>query len=117
MPQIDVFTARDLRNNAGHMLRDAENGKLSIITKHGHPTALAIPFDEKLLSAGLHHSLAVRLYELGLSSMVQASKIAEMSVEDFLDILKETDVVSVDYSNEELRREAAELLSSPSVIG
>jgi prevent-host-death family protein len=39
---FDVFTVRDLRNRTGDLMRDAEEGRLSIITKHGRPAILAI---------------------------------------------------------------------------
>lgn len=45
---VDVFSARDLRNNAGQLLKDARNGRLSLITKHGVPLVLAVPFDSHL---------------------------------------------------------------------
>jgi prevent-host-death family protein len=51
MEPFDVFTVRDLRLRTGDLLRDAEEGKLSIITKHGRPAILAIPFGERLLAA------------------------------------------------------------------
>ncbi len=59
---FDVFTVRDLRNRTGDLMRDAEEGKLSIITKHGRPAILAVPFDDRLLSFGVHRALAIRLF-------------------------------------------------------
>ncbi len=49
MEALDVFSARDLRNRSGGLLKDAKEGRLSLITKHGHPAALAVPFDAQLL--------------------------------------------------------------------
>ena len=43
---MDTFTVRDLRERTGDLIRDAEQGKLSIITKHGQPVFVAVPFDE-----------------------------------------------------------------------
>ena len=34
MEQFDVFTARELRNRSGELLKDAEDGQISLITKH-----------------------------------------------------------------------------------
>ena len=49
---MDAFTIRDLRERTGELIRDAEAGKLSIVTKHGQPVFVAVPFDETLLKAG-----------------------------------------------------------------
>jgi len=105
MQGIDVSTARDLRNNVGGLIKDAEAGEISLITKHGKPTALALPFDKNLLSLGINRAFATKLYELNLSTLTQAAKIAQLSAMDFLDILKETEIVSVDSSKEELENE------------
>lgn len=46
---MDSFTVRDLREHTGHLIHDAEAGKLSLVTKHGRPVFLAVPFSEELL--------------------------------------------------------------------
>jgi len=50
---LDIFTVRDLRERTGALIHDAEDGKLSLITKHGRPVFLAVPFSEELLKMGL----------------------------------------------------------------
>ena len=45
---MDTFTVRDLRERSGEWIRHAEEGKLSIITKNGHPVFVVVPFDETL---------------------------------------------------------------------
>ena len=42
---MDTFSIRDLRERTGDLVRDAEAGKLSLVTKHGQPVFLAVPFD------------------------------------------------------------------------
>ena len=102
---FDVFTVRDLRNRTGDLMRDAEEGRLSIITKHGRPAILAIPFDERLLAFGVHRSLAVHLFEAGQATLAQAARLAELSVERFLDVLAEAGVPAVSYPQGELAAE------------
>jgi prevent-host-death family protein len=109
MTPVDVFSARDLRNRAGGLLRDAEAGKLSVITKHGHPAAIAVPFDAALLDQGVHRHLAVRLFVQRLSTLAQAAKIADLSIEAFLDVLRVSGVAVVDYPPEELKTDLASL--------
>ncbi len=100
-----VFTVRDLRNRTGDLMRDAEEGRLSIITKHGRPVILAIPFDERLLTFGVHRSLAVHLFETGQATLAQAARLAELSVERFMGVLAEARVPAVSYPKDELAAE------------
>jgi prevent-host-death family protein len=102
---FDIFTVRDLRNRTGDLMRDAEEGRLSIITKHGRPAILAIPFDERLLAVGVHRSLAVHLLEAGQATLAQAAKLAELPVERFLEVLSEAGVPAVTYPEDELAAE------------
>jgi prevent-host-death family protein len=105
MEHIDVFTARDLRNRSGELLKDAEAGQVSLITKHGKPAILAIPFDERLLEHGVHRAMALHLFESNQLTMVQAAKIAKLSLEEFIVILGEMEIPAVDYPAEELADE------------
>jgi prevent-host-death family protein len=111
MQALDIFTARDLRNNVGGLMKDAEAGEIALITKRGKPTVMAIPFDKKLLSLGVNRSLALKLYEQKLTTLLQSAKIADVSVYDFLDMLKITDISVVDYSADELNSEMKVLAS------
>lgn len=99
---MDVFSVRDLRINSSTLLREAEAGQVSVITKRGRPSALAVPFDERLCRLGVNKDLALCLYESGAVSLAKAAKIAELPMDEFLDLLKTTGIVAVDYPPEEL---------------
>lgn len=105
MEPLDVFTVRDLRQRSGDLLRDAEEGRLALITKHGRPAVLAVPFDERLLSLGVHRSLALHLFEGQRLTLSQASKVAGVSIEEFMELLAEAGIPAVDYPPEELAHE------------
>ena len=98
----DVFSVRDLRNRSGDLLRDAEQGRLAIITKHGRPAILAVPFDGRLLDQGVERTLAASLFEAGQTTLVQSAKIAQMAVEDFIVLLGALGIPAVDYPPDEL---------------
>jgi len=102
MQPFDIFTARDLRNRSGELLKDAEAGRVSLITKHGKPAILAVPFDEHLIESGLHRSMALHLFEAKQVTLAQAAKLAQMSIEDFFDLLGKAGIVAVDYPSDEL---------------
>jgi prevent-host-death family protein len=102
MESIDIFTVRDLRARTGDLLRDAEEGRVSLITKHGRPVILAVPFDERLLQEGVNRALALRLFEEGDATLSQAAKVARLTVDEFLDLLDSAGIPAVDYPAEDL---------------
>ncbi len=102
---MDTFTVRDLRERTGELIRDAEQGKLSVITKHGQPVFVALPFDETLVRHGLKVSLAVRLFAEDVVSMAQAARIAGMPQEEFVLQLASAGVPVVRYPASELGAE------------
>jgi len=99
---MNVFSVRDLRINSSTLLKDAEAGRVSVITKRGRPSAIALPFDERLCRLGVNKDLALRLFESDSISLAKAAKVAEVTVDEFLDLLKAAGIVAVDYPPEEL---------------
>jgi prevent-host-death family protein len=102
MEPLDVFTVRDLRQRSGDLLRDAEQGRLALITKHGRPAILALPFDERLLSHGIHRALALHLFEAGQVALAQGARLASLSVEEFIDLLAQAGIPAVSFPPEEM---------------
>ena len=107
MKQFDVFSVRDLRNKSGELLRDAEAGQISLITKHGKPAILAVPFDERLISQGVHRAMALHLFESHQLTLAQCAKLAGLPLEAFIELLGEVGIHAVDYPPEELEEEVA----------
>ena len=105
MEPLDVFTVRDLRQRSGDLLRDAEEGKLALITKHGRPAILAVPFDERLLEHGLHRAMALHLVEAGQATLAQAARLAGLALEELVELLGRVGIPAVDYPAEELAGE------------
>ena len=89
-----AFSVRDLRQRSAELLRNAEDGRMAIVTKDGRPTILAIPFDDRLLDVGVRHL-----------TLAQAAKVADLGVGDFMDLLGQTGVAAVDYQPSELDEE------------
>jgi len=104
---MDTFTIRDLRERTGDLVRGAEAGKLSIITKHGQPVFLAVPFDEILLREGVRVALAVKLFDDEVVSLGKAAKLAGMIQSEFIDHLGALKIPVVRYGKEELEQELA----------
>lgn len=102
---MDTFSVRDLREHTGSLIRDAEEGRLSLVTKHGKPVFLAVPFSEELLKLGLRLSLAVSLYKDGILTLGKAAKLADQSLEGFIERLGKMGIPVADYTVDELDKE------------
>ena len=102
---MQTFTIRDLRDRTGELVRDAEAGKLSLITKHGQPVFVAVPFDETLLKNGVNVALAVKLFDEEAISLGKAVRLAGMSHVAFIDLLGSMHIPVARYEPGELERE------------
>ncbi len=102
---MDTFTIRDLRERTGELVRDAESGQLSVITKHGRPVFVAVPFDETLIKSGVGLSLAIKLFKDDVLSIGKAAKLADCSIARFTEELAKQDIPAVQYSTDELEDE------------
>ena len=102
---MDTFTIRDLRERTGELVRDAEEGKLSLITKHGQPIFVAVPFDDVLLKSGVRMALAVKLFDEESVSLGKAAKLAGITQNEFINHLGALKIPVTRYSVEELAHE------------
>lgn len=106
---MESFTVRDLRERTGDLIRDAEAGKLSVITKHGQPVFVAVPFDETLLREGVRVALAIKLYDEEVVSLGKAAKLAGVSLSEFINHLGSLQIPVVRYGRADLEAELAGL--------
>jgi prevent-host-death family protein len=106
---METFNVRDLRDHLGEVTKAAEDGKLSMITKHGVPLFLTVPFSERLLEHGLNVNLAFFLFSEGLMSLGKAASFSGLSKEAFIEALGASGFAAVDYSAKELDAELESL--------
>ena len=104
---MQTFTVSELRERAGELSREAEEGRLSVVTLHGRPLLVCVPFTEELLAAGVHTALAVSLFRSGELTSARAAKLARMSLPQFLEHLSAQGIPVVDHDPGELDREFA----------
>jgi predicted HTH domain antitoxin len=102
---MDTFTVRDLRERTGQLIHDAEEGKLSLVTKHGTPVFLALPFTQDLLESGLKQALAIKLFQEHVTTLGKAAKLAGLPLEAFITKLGYLGIAAVDYAPSELEEE------------
>ena len=105
MQSIEVFSVRDLRLRSSELVRDAEAGQVSIITKRGKPVVLALPFGSRLLNLGVDKDLALALFERRLVTLAKAAKLAGVTQDAFMDLVANAGLVAVDYAPDELTDE------------
>ena len=102
---MHTFTVRDLREHTGELIRGAENGELSVITKHGTPVFVVVPFDETLLREGVGTALAIKLFDEERISLGRAAKLAGLSVSAMIDMLGSHGIAVIRTTDEDLERE------------
>ena len=84
---------------------DGWEGRRSVISKEALPAILAGPFEERLLSLGVHRSAAVSLFETGSLTLAQGAQLAGLPLEEFVELLDREGVAAVDYPPEEVAEE------------
>jgi predicted HTH domain antitoxin len=106
---MQTFSIRDLRARSGDLSHEAEQGHLALVTRHGQPLFVSVPFTEALLQAGVHTALAVRLFQEGTLTPGRAARLARMSLAEFLETVSAQGIPVVDYDPAELAEELAYL--------
>jgi prevent-host-death family protein len=114
---MHTFTIRELRDRTGELVRDAEAGKLSVVTKHGQPVFVAVPFDEVLLRGGVNVALAVKLFDEDALTIREGAKLAGMTLAEFMDECAAREVSVVRYTPEDIRQELADFQAQASDRG
>ncbi len=81
---MEAFAVRDLREHTGELVRNAESGAYSVVSKHGKPLFVAMPFTDELLRSGVNVALADKLVLQGELSVAAGAKLASMSYARYL---------------------------------
>ncbi len=102
---MHAFSIRDLRERTGELVRNAEAGQLALISKHGKPLFVAVPFDENILQHGVHFSIAIDMFKERVISCGKAAKIARMPLEEFMEALSQLGIPIVDYDPQEVEQD------------
>jgi prevent-host-death family protein len=102
---MESFSIRDLRERTGDLVRGAEGGRLSLVTKRGKPLFVAVPFDDALLQGGVRHSFVLRLLADGIVGQGKAAELLGMSRVELLDLMAAHGIPAANYSTEDLHKE------------
>lgn len=104
---MHVYSTDDLNDHSGALLKEAEAGHIALVTHDGQALFVSVPFDETMLSAGIHRTLAVNLYQSHELSLGKAAELARMPKLEFTEYVSRLGIPVVDYPAEELDRELA----------
>ena len=102
---MDTFIVRDFRESIDTFVNDTELDKLTIVTKHGKPVFVTVPFSKEIVKSGVMFVLAARFFQDGIMSIGRAALFAGCSTSEFIDYLGKAGIPSVHYSAEELEQE------------
>lgn len=102
-----TFSIEELRERPGELGTEALEGRLSLVTQNGLPLFVSVPFTKALLQAGVHTALAVHLFKSGDLTLGRASKLAGMTLPQFLECVSARDIALVTHDPSELERELA----------
>lgn len=102
---MQTFSIRDLRDRSGELTREAEEGRLSLVTKHGQPLFVSVPFGDTLVEHGVKVALATSLFKTGDLSLGQAKSLAGMNYFEFMEHLGQLQIPVVNYTVDELKQE------------
>ena len=102
---MQSFTIQDLTEHTNKITHTAEQGHLSLVTCHGHPLFVSVPFNDELVQFGVFVALAENLFESGALSIGKASKLAQMSIAEFTEHVSRLGIPVVNYDPAELAQE------------
>lgn len=97
---VKTYSARDLRDS-----KFLTDDSLSIITSHGKPVKVTIPFNDVMFNEGISRSLALNLVENHLITQVQGARMANMPLESFLDLMAEFKIPAANQTKKEVCNE------------
>lgn len=104
---MQTFSIRELRERSGELSREAEEGRLALVTRHGHPLFVSVPFTDELIQAGVHTALAVGLFKGGELTGARAARLARMSLSQFYAHVSGQGIAVVDHDPAQLEQELA----------
>ncbi|MCP4699136.1 MAG: type II toxin-antitoxin system Phd/YefM family antitoxin [Gammaproteobacteria bacterium] len=88
---------RQLKTNPGQLSQILEKDEYLLITRHGEPLGVAIPFSSRLMEQGLERWLALKAFESGDLTLGQLAKALKKSKAETLNTLGQLGISTADY--------------------
>jgi predicted HTH domain antitoxin len=100
-----TFDIDDLIRHRPELLKEAKDGRMSLLMENSVPVALILPFNEALLNEGTRVTLALKLFDEELISVGQAAEFAELPLALFMDRCSALGIPVVRYETGEVEEE------------
>jgi predicted HTH domain antitoxin len=109
---MQVIGIKELQTNPGKLTKAFRNKDYLLITKHGQPLGMALPFDEGVMEQGLMPWYAIKGFQSGDLSLGQLSKALAKSQRETIRLLDSLGIPVVDYDFAEDLEAVDKLLTS-----
>lgn len=98
---MQVIGIKELQTNPAKLTKAFQERDYLLITKHGQPLGLAIPFDEGMMDKGLMPWFAIKSFQNGDLSLGQLAKILGKTHHATVALLNSLGVPLANYDLEE----------------
>lgn len=98
---MQVIGIKELQSNPAKLTKAFQQRDYLLITKHGQPLGLAIPFDEGMMDKGLMPWFAIKSFQNGDLSLGQLAKILGKSQHATIKLLDSLGIPLANYDLEE----------------
>lgn len=94
---VQVIGIKELQTNPSRLTKVFQAKDYLLITKHGQPLGLALPFDEGIMAHGLMPWYALKGFQSGDLSLGQLSKTLQKTQHETLRLLDSLGIPIADY--------------------
>jgi len=98
---MQVIGIKELQTNPSKLTKAFSRDDYALITKHGQPLGLALPFDNSVMDKGLKPWYAVKGFQNGDLSLGQLSRALGKNQRETMKLLGFLGVAIADYDLEE----------------
>lgn len=98
---MQVIGIKELQTNPGKLTKAFSQNDYALITKHGQPLGLALPFSDSVMDQGLKPWYAVKGFQNGDLSLGQLGRALDKSKHETIRFLGLTGIPIADYDLEE----------------
>lgn len=94
---MKVIGIKELQSNPGKLTQAFSEDDYLLITKHGQPIGIALPFSEGIMEQGLKPWLSIKAFQNGDLSLGQLAKALNKSYRETMQMLGTLGIPMADY--------------------
>lgn len=109
---MQVIGIKELQTNPGKLTKTFSKDDYALITKHGKPVGLALPFSDDVMDHGLKPWYALKGFQNGDLSFGQLSKVLDKNHHETMKLLGFLGIPIADYDLEDDLEVIDEIIAS-----